>query len=101
MPGAIRFFAEVDGGAVACGAGLLIPEHGIVSLSGAGTLERYRRRGLQTALLQARMAEAARAGMEYAVIVTQGGTISQRNAQRLGFQVAYSKATLIKDTSPS
>ncbi|HEY1265554.1 MAG TPA: GNAT family N-acetyltransferase, partial [Terriglobales bacterium] len=85
----------------ACGAGLLIPEHGIVSLSGAGTLERYRRRGLQTALLQARMATAARKGIEYAVIVTQGGTTSQRNAERLGFRVAYSKATLIKDTNPS
>jgi hypothetical protein len=31
------------------------------------------------------------------VIVTQGGTTSMRNAERLGFTLAYSKATLIKD----
>ena len=31
-----------------------------------------------------------------AVVVTQGGTISQRNAERLGFRVAYSKVTVIK-----
>ena len=56
----------------------------------------YRRRGLQTALLRARMAAATEAGCEYAVVVTQGGTTSQRNAERLGFRVAYSKVTVIK-----
>ena len=39
---------------------------------------------------------AVKAGCEYAVVVTQGGTTSQRNAERLGFRVAYSKVTVIK-----
>ncbi|HSS96277.1 MAG TPA: GNAT family N-acetyltransferase [Terriglobales bacterium] len=98
MDGAITFVAEVDGKIAACAAGLMIPEHGIIALFGAGTLAEYRRRGLQTALLQVRMAEAAKAGCEFAVIVTQGGTTSQRNAERLGFRVAYSKATMLKQT---
>jgi GNAT superfamily N-acetyltransferase len=96
--GAILFTAEVDGAPVACAAGLIIPEHRIVALFGAGTLPDFRRRGLQTALLRRRMEAARKAGCEYAVIVTQGGTTSMRNAERLGFHVAYSKATLMKTT---
>ena len=57
----------------------------------------FRGRGLQTALLRARMAAAAQAGCEYAVVVTSGGTTSQRNCERLGFRVAYSKVTVIKN----
>ena len=94
--GALPFVAELDGKMVACAAGLLIPEHRIVALFGARTLPEFRRRGLQTALLRVRMVVAAEAGCEYAVIVTQGGTTSQRNAERLGFRVAYSKATMLK-----
>jgi GNAT superfamily N-acetyltransferase len=96
FPGSLTFVAEIDGQLVATGAGLIIPEHKIVGLYGAGTLNEYRGRGLQTAMLQRRMQAAAEAGCEYAVIVTLGGTTSQRNAERLGFRVAYSKATLIK-----
>jgi GNAT superfamily N-acetyltransferase len=96
IPTAITFLASVEGEPVAGGAGLLIGDHGVVALSGAGTLPAFRKRGLQTALLQRRKAAAASSGCEFAVIVTQGGTISQRNAERLGFRVAYSKATVIK-----
>jgi len=96
FPGSLTFVAEIDGQLVATAAGLVIPEHKIVGLYGAGTLNEYRRRGLQTAMLQRRMQVAAEAGCEFAVIVTLGGTTSQRNAERMGFHVAYSKATLIK-----
>jgi hypothetical protein len=96
FPGSMTLVAESDGEIVATGAGLIIPEHKIVGLYGAGTLMAYRGRGLQTAILHRRMQIAAEAGCEYAVIITMGGTTSQRNAERLGFSVAYSKATLIK-----
>jgi ribosomal protein S18 acetylase RimI-like enzyme len=96
MENALAFVATVDGKIVACGTGIVIPEHRVFALCGAGTLAAYRGRGLQTALLQARMAAAVKAGSEYAVVVTQGGTTSQRNAERLGFRVAYSKVTVIK-----
>jgi GNAT superfamily N-acetyltransferase len=96
FPGSLTFVAEVDDQPVATGAGLIIPEHNIVALFGAGTLNEYRGQGIQTAMLQRRIQVAAEAGCEYAVIVTLGGTTSMRNAERLGFRVAYSKATLIK-----
>lgn len=96
MERALAFVATVDGKLVACGTGLVIPEHRVFALCGAGTLTGYRGRGLQTALLRARMTAAVQAGCEYAVVVTNGGTTSQRNAERLGFSVAYSKVTVIK-----
>jgi ribosomal protein S18 acetylase RimI-like enzyme len=97
MEGGITFIATVDGRMAACGAGLVIPEHRVFAVCGAGTLVEYRRRGLQTALLRRRMSAAAAAGCEYAVVVTQGGSPSQRNCERLGFRVAYSKVTVIKE----
>jgi len=96
MENALPFVAIVEGKVVACGTGLIIPEHRVFALCGAGTLTAYRGRGLQTALLVARMKAALEAGCEYAVVVTQGGTTSQRNAERLGLRVAYSKVTVIK-----
>jgi hypothetical protein len=99
MPNALAFVAMIDGRPVACGTGLVIPEHKVFALCGAGTLAGFRGRGLQTALLRARMKAALEAGCEYAVVVTQGGTVSQRNAERLGLRVAYSKVTAIKQLS--
>lgn len=96
MQQALAFVASLEGKLVACGTGVVIPEHRVFALCGAGTLAEYRGRGMQTALLRARMAAAAQAGCEYTVVVTQGGTTSQRNAERLGFRIAYSKVTVIK-----
>ncbi|HXX02571.1 MAG TPA: GNAT family N-acetyltransferase [Candidatus Acidoferrales bacterium] len=96
MERALPFVACVDDKPVACGTGLVIPEHKVFALCGAGTLTEYRGRGLQTGLLRTRMSAAAEHGCEFAVVVTQGGTTSQRNAERLGFQVAYSKVTVVK-----
>ena len=99
MAGGLAFVATIDGQPVACGTGLVIPEHKVFALCGAGTLAEFRGRGLQTALLRARMKAALEAGCEYAVVVTQGGTISQRNAERLGLRIAYSKVTVIRQMS--
>jgi len=97
MQDALAFVATIDGQAVACGTGLVIAEHKVFALCGAGTQVGFRGRGLQTALLRARMQAALAAGCGYAVVVTQGGSASQRNAERLGFRVAYSKATVIRN----
>ncbi len=98
MENALAFVATVAAKPVACGTGLIIPEHRVFALCGAGTLREFRGRGLQTALLRVRMQAARDAGCEYVVVVTQGGTVSQRNAERLGMRVAYSKVTVIKQT---
>jgi hypothetical protein len=42
------------------------------------------------------MKAAAEAGCELVVVVTRGGSISERNCMRLGFRIAYSKATVVK-----
>lgn len=100
MKAGLAFVATMEGKPVACGTGLVIAEHRVFALCGAGTLADYRGRGLQTALLRARLAAAVHAGCEYAVVVTQGGTTSQRNVERLGFHVAYSKVTVIRKLEP-
>jgi GNAT superfamily N-acetyltransferase len=99
MEGALTLAAMVGGKTAACAAGLMIPQHKVFALCGAGTAAEYRGRGLQTALLRRRMKAAAEAGCEYAVVVTNGGSGSQRNCERLGFRVAYSKVTVIKQIS--
>jgi GNAT superfamily N-acetyltransferase len=91
------FFAQVGQIPVAAAAGMMIPEHGAFALFGAGTLPEFRGRGLQTALLKTRLRAAADAGCELAVVVTNGGSASERNCLRLGFQVAYSKATVLRN----
>ncbi len=93
----LTFFARVGENPVAAAAGMAIPQHGVFALFGAGTLPEFRGRGLQTMLLKTRLRAAADAGCELAVVVTQGGSVSERNCVRLGFQVAYSKATVLKN----
>ncbi len=93
----LTFFAQMGQIPVAGAAGMMIPEHGTFALFGAGTLPEFRGRGLQTTLLKTRLQAAADAGCELAVVVTNGGSASQRNCLRLGFQVAYSKATVLKN----
>jgi ribosomal protein S18 acetylase RimI-like enzyme len=97
FPDSVVFAGAVNGKLVAAASGLMIPRRRVVALAGAGTLPEFRNQGLQTALLRQRMNAAAEAGCELAVIVTLGGTTSQRNAERLGFTVAYTKATLVRE----
>ena len=96
FPEALTFLALINNVPIAAAAGRIIPEHRVFALFGAGTLPEFRGRGIQTALLRMRMKAAAEAGCELAVVVTRGGTTSERNCVRLGFQIAYSKATVIK-----
>jgi len=96
FPECLTFVATANGVPIAAAAGRVISEHRIFALFGAGTLPEFRGRGIQTALLRIRMKAAAEAGCELAVVVTHGGTTSERNCNRLGFRIACSKATVIK-----
>jgi hypothetical protein len=88
------YLARVDG-AIAGGGSLRI-DGAVAQFSGAGTLPRFRRRGVQTALYRARLADAARAGCTVGVVVTQPGSKSQQNAQREGFGLLYARQLLVK-----
>lgn len=92
--GVLRYVA-LRGGVLAGAASFRIAE-GVAQLTGAATAPAHRRRGVQTALLSARVADAAAAGCDIAVITTQPGSKSQHNAQRRGFDLLYTRAILIK-----
>lgn len=92
--GVMRYVALRDG-VIAGGAGFRMAE-GVAQLAGAATAPAHRRRGVQTALLSARLADAAAAGCDVAVITTQPGSKSQQNAQRQGFDLLYTRAVLVK-----
>jgi len=88
------YVARVDG-AIA-GGGSLRLDGEIAQFSGAGTLPHFRRRGVQTALLRARLADAAAAGCAIGVVLTQPGSKSQQNVQREGFALLYARQLLVK-----
>jgi hypothetical protein len=69
---------------------------GIAQLTGAGTVPAHRRHGVQTALLAARLVDAAAAGCDVAVVTTQPGSRWQQNVQRSGFDLLYVRAVLVK-----
>ena len=69
--GDVRYAALRDG-VIVGGATMRIAE-GVAQLTGAATASAHRRRGVQTALLSARLADAAAAGCDVAVITTQPG----------------------------
>ena len=55
---------------------------------------------MQTALLRARLKEAAAAGCTIGVVVTQPGSKSQQNVQREGFALLYARHLLVKPVPP-
>jgi GNAT superfamily N-acetyltransferase len=92
--GVRRYIALLDG--VVAGGGSLRIAEGVAQLTGAATAPEHRRRGVQTALLSARLAAAAAAGCDVAVVTTQPGSRSQQNVQRQGFDLLYTRAILVK-----
>lgn len=87
--GVFPFIAEKDGRAIATGS--LNIQNGVGLLAGASTLPEARQQGAQRALLAARLRYAAAAGCEIAAMGALPGSASQRNAERSGFRIAYTR----------
>ena len=87
--GTVNFIATLDGKPGAAGA--LCLHKGVALFAGASTIPEMRRRGLQAALLEARLNYAFEHDCELAMMVTEVGSQSQRNAERTGFRVAYTR----------
>ena len=85
----ISFLAELDGQPVAS-ASLFLGD-GVALLAGASTVPTARNQGAQTALLAARLAYAADHDRPLAMMATEPGSASQRNAERQGFRVQYTR----------
>jgi GNAT superfamily N-acetyltransferase len=88
------FLAFVDG--TVAGGAALSARGGVCGLFGASTLAAFRRRGVQTALMSARLAWATERGCDLAVSIAQPGSASHRNIERRGFRVAYTRTKLIR-----
>jgi GNAT superfamily N-acetyltransferase len=87
--GSSPFFAEIDGRAIATGA--LVISGGVALLAGASTIPSARNQGAQRALLEARLRHAKEQGCDLAMMCALPGSTSQRNAERQGFRIAYTR----------
>ena len=87
--GALSFFAELEGRPIATG-GLFVND-GVALLAGASTIPEGRKRGAQLALLEARLRYASEQGCDLAMMCALPGSASQRNAERQGFRIAYTR----------
>lgn len=73
--------------------------NGMIFLGGMTTLPEYRRSGLQAALIERRLRDAA-GDADLAVLGANPSSTSHRNADRAGFRVAFSQLSLRVPTNP-
>jgi hypothetical protein len=83
------FLAELGGRPVGAGGFAIYDD--VCLLSGATTVPDARRQGVQNALLAARLAYAAEHECRLAMMCALPGSQSQKNAQRNGFDIAYTR----------
>jgi Acetyltransferase (GNAT) family len=88
-PGGLSFLAELDRRPIATGA--MFIHNGVALLAGASTIPEGRKQGAQLALLESRLRYAVEKGCDLAMMVALPGSASQRNAERQGFRIAYTR----------
>jgi GNAT superfamily N-acetyltransferase len=87
--GAVCFVAEWSGRPIASAA--LAIHDGVAHFAGASTDPAFRGRGAQAALLSDRLRHALTAGCDIALMGAAPGSASQRNGERHGFRIAYTR----------
>jgi len=87
--GALPYLAERDGKPIA--TGMLFIYDDVCILAGASTIPAERNQGAQNELLRRRLNFAASQGCRLAVMGASPGSQSQMNAQKNGFQIAYTR----------
>ena len=85
----VHFLAEFEGKPGA--AAVLCVREEVALLGGAATVPELRHRGLQSALLRERLRYASEHGCDLASMAAEAGSESQRNAERSGFRIAYTR----------
>lgn len=93
-PSTVSFLARVEGHPASAGS-VSIGEQ-VASLVGVSTKPEYRRRGIQQALMLARLRVARERGCVLAMIGSRPGIPTERNAMRMGFTMAYTKVLLTR-----
>ena len=94
LPSVLTLLAWVDGELAAAGS-VHLGER-VASLMGVSTEPRFRRRGIQQALIVERLAAARAHGCVLATIGSRPGIPTERNAMRLGFAMAYTKVIVVR-----
>lgn len=95
LPGVAGFIAWIEG--QPAGAAAVSLRDGVATLFATSTHPRFRRRGVQAALIRARLAYAQRAGCDLAIVTTPPGSDSQRNVVRYGFGVSYTRVAFTRE----
>ncbi len=90
------FLAELDG--VPAGAAGFAIYDDVCIMAGASTIPEARRQGVQNALLAARLAYAKEHGCRLALMAALPGSQSQKNAQKNGFNIAYTRTKWMLST---
>lgn len=93
MAGAVCWLGTAAEGQVAAAAAMAV-FNGVAALFADSTVAEFRGSGLHRELIAARLGEAVAAGCELATASTLPGSGSQRNYERMGFQVAYTRVTM-------
>jgi hypothetical protein len=93
MPGSRCYLAFCGNRVVAAGA--MAVHSGLATLFADSTMMGFRGAGLQGALIRERLRVAAEEKCDLATASTLPGGVSQRNYERHGFQMAYTKAVLV------
>lgn len=94
MPGVMVYLAFAENGANAGGAAAAVYS-GLLTCFADSTIASYRRAGLHRELIEARLNEGLALGCDLATASTLPGSASQRNYERVGFEVVYTRITLI------
>ncbi len=87
--GGFPFIAELEGEAIS--TGMLFIHEDTALLAGASTVFEGRKKGAQTALLDARLRFASERGCTIAMMGAAPGSQSQRNAEKNNFRIAYTR----------
>ena len=92
------YFGKIDGQIAGCGAmALMETKYGRVAhLYIDSTIPNFRGRGVQQALIRARLIDAKRLGYDFATIHARPGIGTGRNAEKEGFGLAFTKPILTK-----
>lgn len=93
-PAMTHFFVEREGALLATAS--LGLHDGIALLAGASTIPSARGLGAQGMLLAARLDAAHARGAHLALMLTSPGSASQRNAERSGFRIAYTRTKWLR-----
>lgn len=78
------------------GIGVLFVKGGIATLAAAATVPHLRNKGVQQALIQQRIQQAATLHSRLVVGQARFGSVSQNNMERAGLKIAYTKAIWVR-----